>query len=157
MMALSRVLRMALACLFAITATAAAENCYKLRNKTLADILPKIWSNLSWNFVDLIECNQVNRISYSEHKYLLKESTKHDVNLRTMILNQEMDAIPKDTKVTFLSSCDGDHKNLMRFIKNGKSFSIMVALTKTDLIQNFFGHVKQIKALTLFYLLDMER
>jgi hypothetical protein len=143
--------------LWAITTAALNGKCYKLKDKTLADILPKIWANLSWNFVDLIECNQVYKISYPEHKSLLKESTKHDVSLRFRILNKEMETIRMDAKVTFLSSCEDDHRNLTAFLKNGKSFSILVALTRTDLIQNFFDHVRQIKALTLFYLLDMER
>jgi len=71
-------LRIALVSYFwAITTAALNGNCYKLKDKTPADILPKIWANLSWNFVDLIECNQVYKISYPEHKSLLKESTKH--------------------------------------------------------------------------------
>jgi len=142
---------------WAITTAALTGNCYKLKDKSPADILPKIWAHLSWNFVDLIECNQVYKISYPEHKNLLKESTKHDVSLRFRILSKEMETIRMDAKVTFLSSCEDDHRNLMTFLKNGKSFSILVALTRTDLIRNFFDHVKQIKALTLFYLLDMER
>jgi len=144
--------------LFNLTAKAVdSRQCYQLLNKTPADILPKIWSNLSWNLVDLIECNQVNRISFSEHKELLKQSTKHDINLRITILDKEMETIPLNAKATFFSSCDDDYPKLMTFIKTGQPFSILISLTQTRLKQNLLWHVKQIKELTSFYLLDMER
>jgi hypothetical protein len=144
--------------LFNLTAKAVdSRQCYKLLSKTPAEILPKIWSNLSWNLVDLIECNQVNRISFSEHKELLKQSTKHDINLRITILDKEMETSPLNAKATFFSSCDDDHPKLMTLIKNGKPFSISIALTQTRLKQNLLWHVKQIKELASFYLLDMER
>lgn len=136
----------------------ANSSCQKVTDFNLPDVLPRTWANLAWDAVDLVEFNANNRIQLSQYQKLLIEATRENVNLRFLISGtKKYDTVKPDAKVSLVSSCDDEHNNLTAFVKDSRSGSMLVAITKTNLVPNFYKNLERIQKLTSFYLLDMER
>ena len=134
---------------------ASTNNCANAETIKLTKVLPKIWSSLSWNKVDLI---RLDNIPISDYQTLMKESSRENINLRqTIWKNNKYSSVAKDSKLTLILSSVDDHQFLTKFMKSVKPFSTLVAFTITNFTQNFLKIMQDLDWTHSFYLLETER
>ena len=133
-------------------------NCLT-NSENISNVLPKIWSNLAWNEVTLLE---VTSNQFAEYKSLIIESSKQNINLKIRFLekgqyNNEFLEKSISSKMTLISRCNNNHQDFEFFIKSRRPLSTLIAVTENCLTKKKKYFLKILNATTSFYFLDYER